>query len=313
MLALDQQIRSGRYPTAELMAAQLEVHPRTVHRDLEFMRDSWRAPIEYSREKNGYYYADPDYSLPIVRLSEGELIAIFLAERLLQEFQGTPFGADLAAAFEKLTAHLPDEVTIDLSHLRESFSFRHQSADAGDARCFAALLKAVQKAKQLELEYWSASRDMISTRVVDPYHLASIGGEWYLIGYCHLREGVRMFVPRRIKKLRETGERFARPADFKIADYLDGTFRAVRGDGEAVTVRLRFSPDQAKYVRERVWHPSQELKQSTDGGLELTIRVNHLLEVKRWILSYGAGCEVLEPAELREELRAEAKAMLDRD
>jgi predicted DNA-binding transcriptional regulator YafY len=309
LLALDRMLREGRYPNARSAAAELEVNPRTIHRDLVFLRDSWGAPLAFSHPHNGYYYQDPDYALPLLRLTEGELVALFLAERLMQQYRDSPFANDLASAFNKLTAALPEEVTIDLAHLSAAYSFRHQPAGTGAARRFRQLARAVREGRQLELVYWSASRDETSRRVVDPYHLISVEGDWYLVGYCHLREEVRMFVPGRVRSLRETGEQFDRPADFRISEYLDASFKVVRGDGPAFLVKLCFAPEAARYVRERTWHPSQRLQERRDGRLILTMKVSHLLEVKRWVLSYGAACEVLEPPELREQVEAELRQM----
>jgi predicted DNA-binding transcriptional regulator YafY len=305
LCALDRMIRAGGYPNARSAARELEVNPRTVYRDFDFLRDSWGAPLEFCHRHNGFYYRDPDYALPLLRLTEGELVALFLAERLLQQYQGTPYAAALAAVFRKLTAALPDEVTVDLGHLDEAFSVRHRPIAPDDAERFAALARAVREGRQLELVYWTAWRDEVGQRVVDPYHLASINGDWFLVAYCHLREAVRMFAPGRIRSLRETGVRFQRPADFRIGEYLDHGFGAVRGDGPAQQVRLRFTPQAARYVRERTWHPSQQLKERKDGSLVLTLTVGHLLEVERWVLSWGAGCEVVAPGELREAVRAE--------
>lgn len=312
LAAIDRLIRDGRYPNARTAAVELEVHPRTIHRDLEFLQDSLSAPPAFCRRRNGWYYRDPDYALPLMRLTERELVALFLAERLLQQYRGTPYAGDLAGAFRKLTSSLTDEVTVDLGHLEDRFSFCQHAAGAGDTARFRQLARAVREGRQLRLTYWTASRNQSCTRVVDPYHLASVDGEWYLIGYCHLREEVRMFVPGRIRSLRETGVRVQRPADFRIEDYLDVSFRAVRGSGATQRVRLRFAPEAARYVRERTWHPTQRLRERRDGSLELTLRVNHLLEVKRWVLSYGAACEVLEPEELREEICAELHRNLKR-
>jgi proteasome accessory factor B len=114
-----------------------------------------------------------------------------------------------------------------------------------------------------------------------------------------------MFAPGRSRSLKETGATFERPPDFRIADFLDGTFRVVRGAGPPVTVRLRFSPAAARYIRERTWHPSQKLTPRPGGRLEMTLRVNHLLEVKRWVMSFAANCEVLEPAQLRMDVAGE--------
>jgi predicted DNA-binding transcriptional regulator YafY len=307
LFALDRLIRDGGFPNATTMAAALEVHPRTIYRDLDFLRDSWGAPLEYCPRRHGFYYRDADYAVPLLRLSEGELVALCLAERVMQQYRGTPYEQDLATAFRKLTAHLPEEVTIDLSHLGGAFSFRGPCSDVGDLDCFRRLTEAVREGRRLELVYWTASRDQTCRRVVDPYHLTSIAGEMYLVAYCHLREEVRMFVPGRIRSANDTGEQFERPADFRIEDYLDGTFRALRGEGKPRRVRLRFTAEAARYVREKEWHPTQKLQERKDGGVELSLRLSHLGEVKRWVLSYGAACEVLEPAELRRMVREEVQ------
>jgi predicted DNA-binding transcriptional regulator YafY len=113
-----------------------------------------------------------------------------------------------------------------------------------------------------------------------------------------------MFSPARIREMRQTGKTFEKPGDFRINDYLDVGFRKLRGTGPAQTIRLRFVPKAARYVLEKVWHPTQKLREHRDGKLTLTFRVNHLLEVKRWVLSFGADCEVLGPKELKAEILA---------
>jgi predicted DNA-binding transcriptional regulator YafY len=75
---------------------------------------------------------------------------------------------------------------------------------------------------------------------------------------------------------------------------------------------LRFSPLAARYIREKTWHPTQRLDNQPDGGVVLTLRVNHLLEVKRWALSWASDCEVLGPEELRRLVREELSLLLGR-
>jgi len=303
------EIRDGRTPNASTLARTLEVTPRTIQRDLDYLRDQLGAPIDYDPKRRGYFTTDPSYQLPVFTVTEGELLALFLAERALQQYQGTPFASELRRLFEKLTVLLPDKVSLHLDHLTAACDVRSSPADLGDADRFRRLLRAVQRGRQLELLYWSASRDETLRRIVDPYHLASVEGDWYLVAHCHLREDVRMFAPARIRELRETGETFDRPADFRIADYLDVGFRRMRGAGPVQTVRLRFTPSAARYIRERTWHPSQKLHDDPDGSATLTLTVNCFAEVKRWVLSFGAECAVLEPAELREDITAESAMM----
>jgi predicted DNA-binding transcriptional regulator YafY len=299
---LHREISARAYPNASTVARELEVNPRTIYRDIDFLRGELNAPVEFCPRHNGYFYREDRYTLPLFELTEGELIALFLAERVLQHFHGSPFVRDLEAAFRKLTAGLPETVSLNLADLSEACSVRVPDLSAAEARRFARLVRATQERAQLEVVYWTASRDAETRRIIDPYHLISIEEGWYLAAYCHLREEVRMFVPGRIRSLRETGEHFERPVDFLIDDYLDGSFGAIRGAGPVQTVRLRFSPFAARYIREKVWHPSQKLRTWRDGRVDLMLRVNHLLEIKRWVLSYGVECEVLEPDELRRQV-----------
>jgi predicted DNA-binding transcriptional regulator YafY len=120
-----------------------------------------------------------------------------------------------------------------------------------------------------------------------------------------------MFVPSRVRSFRETGKRFQRPPDFDIKEYLDGSFGVVRGS-ERLRVRLRFTPAGSKYVAEKVWHSSQTTKRTRDGGLVVEFEVSSLVEVKRWVLSWGAACTVEAPRELREQVKAEVDGMARR-
>ncbi|MGE0529186.1 MAG: helix-turn-helix transcriptional regulator [Bdellovibrionales bacterium] len=306
---LDRQIREGKYPNATTLALELEVHARTIARDLAFLRDSWKAPLAFCPKRNGYFYAENDFALPALRMAEGEVIAVFLGERLLQEYAGSPFAGALASIFQKIMLSMPEHVTVDLNHLETSYSIRHQKATVQDAKTFSNLAKAIRENRQLHLQYYSASRDETTKRIVDPYHLVSVQGDWYLVAYCHLREEIRMFVPGRIRTLQETGHSFERQADFQIRDYLDHSFRTYRGDGKPIKVSLRFSPEMSRYIPEKQWHPSQKLSMGKDGRLTVTFQISHLLEVRRWAMSYGSDCEVLEPEELRAEVLAEVKKM----
>ncbi|MBM4388577.1 MAG: WYL domain-containing protein, partial [Deltaproteobacteria bacterium] len=73
--------------------------------------------------------------------------------------------------------------------------------------------------------------------------------------------------------------------------------------------RIRFTPDQAPYIREREWHHTQRIEDEEDGGLVLSFKTNNLYETKRWVLSWGADAEVMEPEELKGAVRREVGAM----
>src|SRR3954462_2724408 len=115
--AVDRAVRAGKYPNAGTVALELEVSRRTIQRDIEFMRDRLGAPLVFVTERQGYAYSDSTYRLPTLDMTEGELLALALAGRVLAEYRGTPYGPDLARAFHKITAGLTDAVTVDLGRL----------------------------------------------------------------------------------------------------------------------------------------------------------------------------------------------------
>ena len=301
--ALDRAVRAGEYPNAVSLARRLEVGRRTIQRDVEFYRDRLGAPLAFDPRRNGYYYSEPDFRLPLMNLSEGELVALFLAERVLQQYRGTPYAADLARAFGKVTAGLSDRITVDLGYLGEAYSFRTSAAEGLPVKLFAELESAIRNRERVAIRYYSASRDEESSREVDPYHLASVDGLWYLVGFCQLRGEVRMFAPGRIRSMNPTGVTFEPPADFRIDDYLSRSFSVLRGaEGETHRVSLRFTGEAVRYARERTWHPSQTSESTPEGDLIVGFEVSHLREVERLALSWGTDCIVIGPDELRQRM-----------
>ena len=314
LAAIDHAVRAGHYPNATTLARQFEVsHLHCVQRDLTFLRDQLRAPLAFDPQRNGYHYNRPDYNLSFCRIAEGELIALFLAERVLHQCQGTSFEADLQASglAKRLAAMLPDQVSVDLGSLADTLSVTPTAQIIQDAALFAVVAAATTARRQLQLDYWTASRNIDSQRVVDPIHLTLIDGSWFLIAWCHVRRGLRMFAVQRVRAARETGKTFDRPADFRIEDFLRGSFRAMRGDGEICHhIVLRFSPKIAARVAERIWHRSQATEMCSDGSLLLRMELTDLREVLRWVLSWGGDCTVVEPKELRELVMQEVQSML---
>lgn len=309
--AFDRAVRAGEYPNAGTIARIFEVSRRTLQRDIEFLKDRLGAPLVFDEKRQGYAYSDPNFRLPTVPMSEGEMLALALAERVLRQYRGTPYAPDLARAFKKITDSLSDRITVDLGQLADSFTFRTIAPEPLDPGVFRDFAAAVRDRRRLVLRYWTASRDEETRREVDPYHLACVDGHWYFVAFCHLRGDVRMFSPSRVRSLETTGTTFDVPEGFRIDEYLSRSFGVLRGgEGETHGVRLRFTGEAARYVAERTWHPSQVLERTCDGVVVVGFELGHLREVERWALSWGADCEVLEPAELRDRVaRALAGAL----
>jgi len=309
MLQIHQAIQSGGYPNATTLGRQLEVCTKSIHRDLDFMRDRLQLPLQYDDKRFGYFYTEPVKAFPTLQITEGELFALVVAERALQQYRGTSFEKPLLSALRKMEQSLPDTISLSLTDVEQTISFRTSSEPILDLEIFDALAKATTARRQIELTYRKPGQQQSEQRIVDPYHLANINGEWFLFAFDHLRNDLRTFVPTRIKAIRPTGKTFERRRKFSLEERLRGSFAVQSGQGEFDVV-LRFHQRVADYVREKRWHESQQLRELKGGGIELRLKLSSLAEVARWVLSWGGDAVVVRPAELAQSVTQAAQKVL---
>jgi predicted DNA-binding transcriptional regulator YafY len=305
---IDREIQAKRYPNSTTLAKRLEIHPRTIARDIEFMRDSQGAPRAFDKERNGYYYTDSTFKLPLINFRKREIAALYLASRVLGQYKKTPWEEDFLKAFTKIVGELPNEAVLDLARYDDALYFQTQPVVQHDIEVFKTLMEVISTEHQIQIVYHTYQRNKVSERVVDPYCMANVAGDWYLVAYCHQRKEIRVFSPSRIKSIKMTGEKFIRPAGFNAKEYFRPGFSAILG-GREYKVKLRFSKDVARYLQEREWHPTQEIKERRNGSLEITLRVRGLDEIKRWVLSWGKDVEVIAPRKLVNIVKEEIKGI----
>lgn len=309
MLRIHQAIQSGRFPNASKLAVELEVSSKSIHRDLEFMRDRLQLPLEFNRQRLGYHYTEEVKSFPTLQITEGELFALVVAEKALQQYRGTSFEKPLLSAIKKMEESLPETISLNLAEVERTISFRTRTESILDLKIFDTLAKATASRKQLEVSYRKPGQQQSERRIIDPYHLANINGEWFLFAYDHLRKDVRTFAPGRIKAAKTTGRVFVRPQRFCLEDRLRDSFGVHSAEGK-FEVLIRFSEPVADYVREKRWHDSQRLKELKGGGVELHLKLSSLSEVERWILSWGGNARVVAPKVLADNVKRAARRIL---
>jgi predicted DNA-binding transcriptional regulator YafY len=302
-------IKNGQYPNRMRLADEIEVTTKTIQRDIDFMRDRFSLPITYNLEKGGYQFSQPVSNFPMVELTEAEVIAVFVAQKALAQYKGTPFEHPLRSAFEKLTSSLQGKITLSWGDLDSLVSFRTFEITPLDLFTFQAASEAVQKSRVIEFEYKKLNFVVFEKRRIEPYHLACILNQWYCFGYDKDRREMRTFVLARMRKAVISDRRFDRPKRFSIKEHLKGSFGVFSGKGSH-RVRIRFDTFAAQLIRERVWHPSQQIQELTGGGLELTLTLSSLLEIEPWVLSWGAHARVLGPKELIRRVIANAQKQL---
>jgi proteasome accessory factor B len=303
MLRIHQQLVSAKFPNCSSLAALLEVSTKTVQRDIEYMRDQLGLPLAYDARRVGYHYSEPVTHFPSIPTTEGEVLALFVAQKALEQYRGTPFEAPLASAFVKLAQAMEDHIQVDLGALADSLSFRHTGVALTRMEVFQAITRALKEWRELHFHYKKLNGRRPEPRRVQPCHLASIDGQWYLFAHDLGRNGMRTFVLGRIQDTPRLGERFEQPRDFSLGERLMGSFGVFSGEGSH-RVRISFDAFAAQLVRERVWHPSQEIKELPGGRLELALQLDSLEEIERWVLSWGGHARVIGPRQLQQRVRA---------
>jgi predicted DNA-binding transcriptional regulator YafY len=298
------RLRSGKPLKATDLAAEFEVNVRTAYRDLDFLRDEWRVPVEFDRAEQTYRLTEPVTDLPPVSLSQGELVALYFAEKVLAQYRGTPFETDLVSAFRKIQQLLPEAVRVSPAALDDYLSFDAGPLHTPDAGVFRDLLGALRLRRKVLIRYRSLSSNRTTRRRVHPYHLFNHRGDWYLAAWDETRAEVRIFAIHRIRQATPTTEPYELQKGFSFRRYMADAF-AVQKGGRPVAVSIRFAPRQARWIRERRWHRSARVQEALDGSLVLQLRVAETSEIVRWVMQFGSEAEVLKPASLRRAVREE--------
>jgi predicted DNA-binding transcriptional regulator YafY len=300
--------------TAQQLADELEVSPRTIYRDVESLSAAG-VPVYADRGPAGGYQLLDGYRTRLTGLTEQEAESLF--------FAGMPgpaaelgLGTVLAAAELKLMAALPRGVAARAARVRERFHLDVPGwFHGGDPTPFlAAVADAVWEQRRLWLRYRRWKTPTPVTRTVDPLSLVLKAGHWYLVARSDGDD--RTYRVDRVLELRTEEEAFERPGDFDLAvfwrSYLD-RFQRDMFSGEAV---VRFSPDGMRRVpqlltpaviqaaRRNAGEPDEA------GWVRTVIPIESVRHAHAELMRFGADVEVVEPAELRDRVVASARAVL---
>ena len=289
------------------LAQAFEVSERQITKDLDVIRHGLVLDLQY--ERGGGYYFDRMPNLPSLSYTLSEALAIFLAAEAGRRLVGIP-QEDLSAALARLTSIMPSE----LAPLLTSGTMMppHPVRDRHRETMLTSLYQAVANRNRVDMEYLPASRPESTTyRRLDPYAVLPTGHSWHVVGWCHLRKDVRIFKVDRIRSLQITDEMFERDPEFDVEDFLLSGWGITRlPEQEPEEIELIFSGPATRWVGEENWHPSQELEQLDGGRIAFRLNLPVTEEFCRWVLGYGAYCEVVKPDSLRDWIHGQARSLL---
>lgn len=257
--------------------------------------------IELIVDDDGVTANIPDYFRRPLKLSAADGFAILAAGQALLAVPGSDAEGPLAGALEKLGAVLGGArgVTVEL-----------------DAPAFLGELReAAAAGEQVEISYYSASSDEVSTRVIDPLGVFADRGRWYVDGYCHRAEAVLHFRVDRVRSVRRTGERFdyaarsaERGAGGSAASGTGGV--SVFTPGPDMPVATLLLPPEARWVVET--YPTESVESLDDGTLRVRLAVSGPRWLERLLLRVGPAGRVEAPPEFADAGASVAARLLAR-
>ena len=313
IIEIHRLLAAGRYPNCTRLAGDFEITRQTVLADIRYMRDQMNLPVEWSQERNGYFYGREVHDFPIGEIAAGDLAAIFLARHTLANIQSSLLGERVRSVFGSVLETLKEKLRFSWTELDQAFSVKATAPKLSEVTMFEKVGAALLDRRALAFRYRKAGSNAAESRRVEPYHLTQVEGCWYVIGRDPDRDGLRTFSLQRMEGARVLARRFEIAPDFDAEAVLGrafGVWNTATSKAEHEVV-VELTGYAARMAGERRWHASQ--KEEWMAGKEERVRVRFRLsrfeDVIRWVLGWGSHAKVLGPPELVERMATEARAM----
>lgn len=305
-------LEASRRVTIDDLAQRTGVTTRTIRRDLEALQTAGFPLYDEAHDGKKYWTLEQKAfrRLDDTGFTLAELSALYFSRTLVECLSGTPFERDVRSAFDKLAAALTPGMKQFLDRMPLVMEAKAEpGAQATEPRTaeVAKLVDATMQHRRVTMRYHSFSSNREKTYMLEPYRLIFGQGGLYVIGMVPEYGELRTFAVDRIEQLSVTEDRF------EPLELPDDAFAHSLGvnQGAPERVEIAFAPRIARYIRERIWHPSQEIADAADGGLRLTLNVVNDWALKSWILGFGPLATVVSPpalaAEIAQELAAAAR------
>lgn len=293
--------------TASELAETLEVDKKTIYRYINSLNKA-NIPVHTKKGRYGGFYIDEEFYMKPSKLSEEEIQSLLMATEILTEENGFTQQKELQSAVSKIKSFSIND-NVELKGLNDNGDFK--ISEIGSLQNLEDKISKINysmnRGRALSLNYFSINKNSLTIRKVDPYNLIFKSGAWYIIGYCHMKEQVETFKVSRIKSLKITDEIYMRPHSFQLKDYLENCWALFTG--EKTKIIIKFDKDMDSFITDTKWHANQEIKVLEDGAILFSIYVDEIESVKNWVMGFGKNAEIIEPSELRNEIKQEIEEM----
>ncbi len=286
------------------LAARLEVDVRTVRRYIVMLQDLG-IPVEAEPGRYGGYTLRAGFRLPPLMFTNDEIVVLTLGLLNTRSLGVTETAPAVESSLAKIGRVLPVPVAQQLAALQNELTITGlPPTTAVESPTLATLSLATALTRPVRLTY--NTRGEISERLFEPYGVVHLDGRWYTVGFCHLREAIRVFRLDRIQRVETESGNFTRPAGFDCLAYIVQTIAAIPDRWNIEVFLVMPLPEVCLKMP-----PTLALIEATAGGTIFRARLADLAWVARFLVSLGCKFKVHQPAELRTALRQLAQEIAD--
>jgi len=293
--------------TLQELADEWGVSTRTIQRDLNTLSEVGFIIEEKVRDRKKYFTVQNN--LPPLNFPIDEIIALTFIEGIASPLEGTPYKEAFQNTLNRITTTLPEPIQAFLEKAGAAYYPHHRGQkELISPQIFETAHRAIDERKVCNITYCAITTGQTKTYPITPFRLLYYHNGYYLLCRNPKYDDLLTLAVERIHALEITPQTFEPPDDLDIENRIQQAFGITLED--PIDVKVRFSEWQARYIKQRNWHPLQEIEELDNGEIILSFRAGGFYEIKSWILSHGADAEVLEPASLRQEIIEELQKNL---
>lgn len=284
------------------------LHTRTIRRDLEALQAAGIDVDTHSVQRGKVWKLGPGVKgVHKINASATELIALSISRDLLYPLAGTPFWVGIESFWNKMRDELPEAVWQHYEKYRQAIYVRGMPAKSYQQQhgVLRTLHRAILEHRVVEIEYQPIGKS-VQKRRVEPLAVVFYQSSLYIIAAAHELPAedpsrVRHWKLDRFRRATALDKWFVRDEQFDLEQHL-GQSAGIFSAAQPRNFRIRISAYAAPWVLEDPWHPDQHVKREKDGGIVVTVKAAHDLEIIPRVLALGPEAELLAPAAARRTL-----------
>jgi len=301
------QLQSKKTVKAQEIAERFSISLRTVYRDIKALEASG---VPVGGEAGIGYSLMEGYRLPPVQFTKEEAMAFLTAEKMVEKLTDASSRKHYSEAMLKIKAVLrytEKNMLEEMDHHIEVLENPYLPSKENNPGHLQTLLQGIRDRQLLSIGYFANHTQQYSNRDIEPVGIFFMTGNWYLIGYCHMRQDYRHFRTDRISYIHTTGRYFEQQHP-SLKSFLE----KMKQQEATHTVVIRLEKDVIKYFGEQKYYNGFVSQKEIDGQIEMMFVTASLTGFAKFYLLFGEYAEIISPDALKELVQKNIKSLQEK-